>query len=85
MGCQFWALVVTMAWVATMASMVWMAQGGTDMEAPLVPMMVATNGGVDGWLRWVASVDGADGWRRWWTGVFDTGGTDVEVPLCHQW
>ena len=25
MGCQLWALVVTMAWVATMASMVWMA------------------------------------------------------------
>ena len=30
-------------------------------------------------------VDGFDGWRRWWwTGVFDTEGTDVEVPLCPQ-
>ena len=50
-GCQLWALVVTMAWVATMASMasmVWMAQGGTDVEVSLVLMMVATNGGVDG-------------------------------------
>ena len=31
MGCQIYAMVVTMAWVATMASMasmVWMAQGG---------------------------------------------------------
>ena len=72
MGCQLWALVVTMAWVATMASMVWMAHGGTDVEAPLVPMMVA-------------SMDGVDGWRRWWTGVFDTEGTDVEVLLCPQW
>ena len=33
MGCQSWALVVTMA-VATMASMVWMAQGCTDVEVP---------------------------------------------------
>ena len=27
-------------------------------------------------------MDGFDGWRRWWTGIFDTEGTDVEVPLC---
>ena len=47
-----------------------MAQGGTDVEVPLVLMMVATNGGVDGWRRWLAS-----------TAVFDTEGTDVEVPL----
>ena len=52
--------------------MVWIAQGGTDVEVPLVPMMVA-------------SMDGVDGWRRWWTGVFDTEGTDVELPLCPQW
>ena len=39
-------------------------------------------GGVEWWRRWVASMDGIDGWRRWWTGVFDTEGTDVEVPLC---
>ena len=40
MGCQLWALVETMAWVATMASMasmVWMAQGCTDVEVPLCP------------------------------------------------
>ena len=37
--------------MASMASMVWMAQGGTDVEVLLVPMMVATNGG-DGWLAW---------------------------------
>ena len=37
------------------------------------------------WRRWMASMVGFDGWRRWWTGVFDTEGTDVEVPLCPQW
>ena len=60
-----------MAWVATMASMLWMAQGGTDVEVPLVSLMVA-------------SMDRVDGWRRWWAGVFDTEGADVEVPLCPQ-
>ena len=81
MGCQLWALVVTMARVATMASMasmVWMAQGGTDVEVPLV----ASNGGdewwarmcgVDGWRRWVASMGGVDGWRRWVTSMVDWG------------
>ena len=52
------------AWVATMASMVWMGQGCTDVGAPLLPVMVASDGGVDGWRRWVASmasVDGIDG------------------------
>ena len=50
--------------------------------------------GVEWWLRWrrwwfgglvasMASMVGVD--RRWWTGVFDTEGTDVEVPLCPQW
>ena len=34
-------------------------------------------------MAWVASNGGVDGWRRWWTGVFDTGGTDVDV-LCPQ-
>ena len=65
MGSQIWALLVTMAWVATMASMasmVWTAQGSTDVEVPLVPMMVATNGGDEWWRRWVASMDGVDGW-----------------------
>ena len=37
------------------------------------------------WRRLVASMDSVVGWRRWWTGVFDTEGTDVEVPLCPQW
>ena len=51
-------------------------------------------GGLELWLRWrrwrrwwfcglVSSMVGVD--RRWWTGVFDTEGTDVEVPLCSQW
>ena len=31
------------------------------MEAPLVPMMVALMGGVDGWRRWMASMVGVDG------------------------
>ena len=56
MGSQIWAMVVTMARMASMASMVWMAQGSTDVEVPLVPMMVASNGGVDGWRRMVASM-----------------------------
>ena len=43
---------------------------------------MASMGGVDGWRRWLASNGGVDGWRRWWTGVFDTEGIDVEVPLC---
>ena len=42
--------------------------------------MVATMDGFDGWRRMVASMVGVD--RRWWTGVFDTEGIDVEVPLC---
>ena len=60
MGCQICAMVVTMAWVATtawMASMVWMAQGGTDVDAPLV----AYDGGVEWWRRWMASMVGVDG------------------------
>ena len=56
---------------------------------------VALSGGVDvfeWWLRWrrwwfgglvasMASMVGVDGGL----GVFDTEGTDVEVPLCLQW
>ena len=41
-----------------MASIVWMAQAGTDVEVLPVPTMVATNGGVDGWRRWLASMAG---------------------------
>ena len=49
----WWAAVATMASLASMAPMVLLAQGGTDMEVPLVPGVVewrrmATNGGVDG-------------------------------------
>ena len=50
---------------------------------------MASNGGFDGvdGVEWwfgglvasMASMVGVD--RRWWTGVFDTEGTDVEVPL----
>ena len=73
-----------------MASLIWFvvttqseegADGLSDMDC-LVPSM----DGVDGWLRWLASKV----WRRMVasmvvTGVFDTGSTDVEVPLCPQW
>ena len=52
--------------VASMASM------ASLVVASMASM--ASNGGFDG-------VDVVvDGWRRWWTGVFDTEGTDVEVP-----
>ena len=40
----------------------------------------------NGWRRWwPGGVDGVEWWRRMVvTGVFDTEGTDVEVPLCPQ-
>ena len=41
------------------------------------------NGAVGGLVASMATMVGVD--RRWWTGVFDTEGTDVEVPLCRQW
>ena len=54
---------------------------------------MASNGGFDGVdsvvgglvasMASMASMVGVD--RRWWTGVFDTEGTDVEVPLCPEW
>ena len=61
-----------MTWVATVASMV---------VASMASMVawVASSGGVDG-----GGFDGVEWWRRI-TGVFDTEGTDVEVPLCPQW
>ena len=46
-----YGLVATMA---SMVSMMWMTQGCTDVEVHLV----ATNGGVDGWRRWLASMVG---------------------------
>ena len=73
MGSQIWDMVVMMAGVATMASMVWMVQGSTDVEVSLVPAMVATNGGFDGWRRWMASMGGVDGWRRWLASMVDWG------------
>ena len=39
--------------------------------------------GVDGGLVALMASNGGVEW--WWTGVFDTEGTDVEVPLCPQW
>ena len=47
-GSQIWAMVVTMAWMASMSS----TNGGNDWWH----RWVATNGGVDGWRRWVASM-----------------------------
>ena len=40
-------------------------------------------GGLVASMASMATMVGVD--RRWWTGVFDTEGTDVEVPLCPQW
>ena len=34
------------------------------MGVPLVPMMVVSHGGDDGWRRWMASMVGVDGWLR---------------------
>ena len=48
MGCQIWALVVTLAWVATMSS----ANGGIDGWR----RWMASMGGVDGWRRWWTGV-----------------------------
>ena len=76
MGSLIWFVVMTQCEEG--------ADGLSDVE-----WLVASMDGFDGWLRmwlrWVASMDGVDCWRRWWTGVFDTEGTDVEVPLCSQW
>ena len=41
------------------------------------------DGGSDGFGSVDGGLDGVDGGRWWWwTGVLDTEGTDVEVPLC---
>ena len=77
----------TMAWVKLSG----LADGfnGVDVMASMASMALL----VVWWLRWrrwrcwwFGGVDGVD-WRRssmvnW---VFDTEGTDVEVPLCPQW
>ena len=71
-GCQIWAMVVTMAWVAMMASMVWIAQGSADVEVPLVLVVVATNG----WRRSLASMVGSSTQRALtWKSLMD--GFDV--------
>ena len=61
--------------------------GVTSMVmASMVVASMASNGGfngVDGGR--VASMASNGGVEWWWTGVFDTEGTDVEVPLCPQW
>ena len=46
--------------MAPMASMVWMAQDGADVEVPLVPLVVASNG-VEWWLG--SSTQGALTWK----------------------
>ena len=73
-----------------MASMASMVAWSGDVDGWMASMAsMASNGGFNG-------VDGVDGGRVasmasnggvewWWTGVFDTEGTDVEVPLCPQW
>ena len=53
MGCQIWALVVTLAWVATMSS----ANGGIGGWR----RWLALNGGVDGWRRCWAGVFDTEG------------------------
>ena len=78
----------TMAWVASSGGVDGfdgVDGGGFDGVDGVV------DGGFDGVVGVVggglvasmASMVGVD--RRWWTGVFDTEGTDVEVPLCPQW
>ena len=52
-----------MASMASVASMVWMAQGSTGVEVSLVLMVVASNGD-EWWRRWMASMVGVDGWLR---------------------
>ena len=73
-------LMGSLIWFVVMTQSEEGSDGLSDMD-----WLVATTGGDDGWRRWVASMGGVDGWRRWSTGVFDTEGTDVEVPLCPQW
>ena len=68
----------TMAWVASSGGVDGFDGGGFDGFDGVDGGSDGSDGGFDG-------VDGVDGWRRWWTGVFDTEGTDVEVPLCPQW
>ena len=63
-----WLRLAPMASIASMV--VWMAQGGIDVEVSLVLLVVASSG-----VEW---------WRRWLAGVFDAEGTDVEVLLCLQ-
>ena len=71
MGSVCWFVVLIRAWMASLVV-----------------------GGDEWWRRWM----GFNGWRRWWLrmvasmvgvdgelGSSTQMGTDVEVPLCHQW
>ena len=85
MGCQSWALVATMAWAATMASMVGWHKGALTWKPPgacdggdewwrrWLASTVASNGGVDGWRRWWLRMVGVGGWRRWFASMVDWG------------
>ena len=75
-----------MTWVASMAVASMASDGGSMASSGGVGRFA----GVDWWwLRWrrwwLGGVDGVEWWRRMVvTGVFDTEGTDVEVPLYPQ-
>ena len=64
MGSLIWFVVMTQSEEG--------ADGLSDMDC-----LMATIGGVDGWLRWlaskVASNGGVDGWRRWLASMVDWG------------
>ena len=64
MGSLIWFVVITQSDEG--------ADGLSDMD-----WLMATIGGVDGWLRWlaskVASNGGVDGWRRWLASMVDWG------------
>ena len=60
-----------------------------ELTLTVAMMMASMASMVAWWLRWrrwwPGGVDGVEWWRRMVvTGVFDTEGTDVEVPLCPQ-
>ena len=58
MGSLIWFVVMTQSEEG--------ADGLSDMD-----WLVATIGGVDGWLRWFAG--GFDWWRRWMASMVDWG------------
>ena len=66
-------------WLGSSTKQTWVDDGLSVMDSGWWRRMVASmdgvDGGFDGWRRWMASMVGVDGGR-----VFDTKGTDVEVP-----